>query len=196
MWSNQPVQSIRRILSVGGVILSAIAATLFLTGGGRSGFDNPCQPGETNCVVLAAKDFSPQDGSWNINWPGPPRRELTFSDLEHFTVNLQLDRNAPQTFSRDFLIREDRWYGWDTLGQFTATFAAGSRTPSISYPSQCCGATGSPSGTPNPLVGSTFWVGCTKRGRVKANGRYGDDGNATIRLEKVNKSDGIGVKGK
>lgn len=178
-------------------IAGALGVAFLLLGPtGRKGFDNPCEANETNCVVLSAKDFSPQDGSWSINWPGPPRADLTFAGAERFRVTLQLDRNAPQTFSRDFLIEEDRWFGWETRGRFTATFAAGSRTPTISYPGQCCGAAAIPAGTPANLTDGTIWIGCTKAGRVKANGPHGDDGQARIRLAKVNKSDSIGVQGK
>jgi hypothetical protein len=180
------------------VTAAGLMVLIFLQLGitGRRGFDNPCEPDETNCVVLSTIAFSPVDGSWNINWAGPPRDDLRFSQAERYRITLELDRNAPRAFSRDFLIRENRWYGWDTLGRFTASFAAGSRTPTISYPSQCCGADAIPAGTPANLTDGTFWMGCTKAGRIKANGPHGDDGHASIRLEKVNKDDGIGVKNK
>jgi hypothetical protein len=180
-----------------GKLLGVIALAFCVVGiTGRSGFDNPCEPGETNCVELQTRDFSPRDGTWDINWPGPPRADLTFNNAERFTINLQLDRNAPRTFSRDFLISADRTFGRQTLGRFTATFAMGSRTPTISYPSECCGAERIPAGTPANLTDGTFWMGCTKEGRVKANGPRDDDQHARIRLEKVNKSDSVGVKHK
>jgi len=181
-----------RACKIAGILVPA----LFLMGPtGRTGFDNPCEPNETNCVVLSKIDFAPQDGSWNLNWPSP-RHSLVFAEAKRFRVILELDRNAPETFSRDFLIKEDRWFGWETRGQFTATFNAGSRTPVISYPSVCCGADTIPSGTPATLSDGTFWMGCTRLGKVKANGPHGDDGNARLRLEKVNKSDDIGVQHK
>lgn len=181
----------------GWTILGALAAILLLAGPiGRSGYDNPCNADATNCVVLTQIAFSPVDGSWNINWDGPPRHNLTFATAERYRVLLQIDRDAPTTFSRDFLIQEDRWYGSSTLGRFTATFNSGSRTPVISYSARCCGATATPSGTPANLSDGTFWMGCTKAGRIKANGPHGDDGHATIRLEKVNKQDSVGVKHK
>lgn len=161
---------------------------------GRSGYETPC---DKDCVKLSKIDFVPVSGGYNIEWPGPPRHKLNYNtDVKHFNVLLELDRNAPRSFSREFLIQEDRWYGWDTLGKFTATFNEGSRTPTISYASKCCGATTAPTGTPNPLIGNTFWMGCTKKGNTKANGPKGDDNEADIRLEKVNKSDSIGVRGK
>jgi len=177
---------------VSGLVVLALAV---MAPTGRSGFDNPCEANETNCVVLEVRDFSPRDGSWTLTWANPGSN-LTFATAERFDINLRLDRNAPQTFSRDFLISEARFMGRHTLGRFTATFAAGSRTPTISYPAQCCGATATPSGTPANLTDGTFWMGCTAQGRVKANGPHGDDGHARIRLEKVNKADSIGVKNK
>jgi hypothetical protein len=140
-------------------------------------------------------DFRPVDGNYNLNWPGPPRRALNYNDVEHYTIDMQLDRDAPCNFSRTFQIRENRWWGWDTLGEFTANFTEGSRVPSISYSRQCCGASRYPAGAPSILADGTFWIGCTKKGKTKANGEKGDNRNATIRLEKLNKNDGIGVSG-
>lgn len=132
-----------------------------------------------NYAEIQTLDFS---GNYNITTPSGP---LTYADVEHYTVNIRLDRDAPCNFSRKFEIKEDRVIGDHKLGEFTATFTKGSRTPSISYARQCCDATAYPSGAPSTLTDGTFWIGCTKRGKTKANGKKGDDGHAKIRLEKV-----------
>jgi len=175
-------------------IACASTAILFLTGmTGRDGFFTQCLPNSTDCVVISKLDFTPQDGSYEMKKTG---RTLIYANVEHFVVNIGLDRPAPRTFSRVFEIKEDRWNGWTTLGKFTATFSKGSTTPDISYLRKCCGAAFSPTGTPATLTDGTFWMGCTKRGKVKANGKKGNDGDAIIRLEKVNQWDAVAVKGK
>ena len=176
------------------ILVLVLMVPLIMAPTGRKGFDNPCDPGETNCAVLTTINFTPQDGNYNIGTR--PNGKLSYSDLEHYSVVLQLDRPAPTAFSREFLIREDKFWGDATLGKFTASFAAGSTTPTISYVRQCCGATTFPTGTPANLTTGTFWMGCTKKGAVKANGPKGDNGHAKTYLEKVNKSDSIGIKGK
>lgn len=160
--------------------------------GGTGGYGHVC---DGDFAQIQTLDFRPVDGNYDINWPGPPRRAITYGDCEHYVVDIQLDRDAPCDFSRTFKITEKRWWGWDTLGQFTASFTEGSGVPTISYSRQCCGASAYPSGAPSSLTDGTFWIGCTKKGKIKANGEKGDDGHALIRLDKVNKDDGIGVSG-
>lgn len=183
-----------RVLQLSSVIVCVVTAMFLLTGmTGRSGFDSQCLPDEKNCVVLSYKDFTPKDGSYHLKYTGAA---LSYADVDHFIVDIRLDRPAPSTFSRVFKIMEDRWYGWNRLGKLTATFPQGATTPNITYSNQCCGATGTAAGAPNPLTDGTFWIGCTKKGKVKANGEKSGNTYAKIRLEKVNKDDGVGVKGK
>jgi len=131
-----------------------------------------------NYAEIEQLDFT---GNYNINTPDDP---VTFNDVNRYTVNIRLDRAAPCNFSRTFDIKEVRTGSDLKLGELTATFTAGSTTPSISYSRQCCGTTKYPSGAPANLTDGTFWIGCTKRGKIKANGPKGDDGHASIRLEK------------
>lgn len=166
----------------------ALAISVSLTGcfSGRAGFEYRCEATDQNCVNITLLDYRPQSGNYDINWPGPPRRLLTYSDVKHFVLDLSIDRPAPSAFSITFDIEEDRWWGWDRLGRLTANFAADSTTPTITYPAQCCGANRVPAGTPNPLVGPTFWIGCTQAGKIKANGEHGDDHIADVRLKRSN----------
>jgi len=191
MGINQPIQPKYRILFTSSVILGAIAVTLFLMGFGTYRTEVPCEA--TYCLEITTINFSPQDGSWNLNWHGG---NLTYANAEHYVVNIQLKDPAPITFSREFLIREDKFWGDATLGVLTATFSTGSQTAAISYLRQCCGATKYPTGAPSTLSDGTIWMGCTKKGYVKANGQKGDDSHAKIYLEKVQKADSVGVKKK
>ena len=114
-----------------GKIFIGIAVMMFLYGfgpGGRSGYDNPCEPDESNCAKISTLDFIPLDNTYAIS---KPSGKLDYKEVEHFNVKIVLDRDAPQAFSRKFNVM-DSGRG-DKLGELTASFAAGSRTPSISY---------------------------------------------------------------
>ena len=175
-------------------VLGLAAATLLLTGVSRTP-PAPCKPDDTSCAVIAVIDFVPTDGSYDIG--RKPGGKLRYADVEHYRVQLQLDKPAPRSFSRNFRIMEVKSYWPDAkLGYFTASFAQGSRTPTVSYKRKCCGARSYPEGAPEVLSDGTFWLACTKKGKIKANGPVSDDGHARIRLQKVNKADGFPVAGK
>lgn len=167
--------------------LAAPVVVLLVLSGclGRSGFEYGCEAADQNCVNITFLDYRPQTGTYDIHWPSP-RQWLTYSDVKHFVLDLEIDRPAPSAFSITFDIEEDRWSGWDTLGKLTASFPAGATRPTITYAARCCGAERAPTGTPDPLVGTTFWMGCTKAGRIRGNGPHGDDGHASIRLKRSN----------
>ena len=191
---NNTSQGKYRSLSISGAILGIITVAMLLTGLSRTP-PLPCDSEETTCAIFTKIDFTPNDGSYDIG--RKPSGKLQYSDLEHFAVNLQLDRPAPKAFSRNFRIMEVKSNWPDAkLGYFVASFNEGSTTPTISYKRQCCGASTYPAGTPEILSDGTFWIGCTKKGKVKANGPKSGNGQARIRLEKVNKDDGFGVQGK
>jgi len=143
-------------------------------------YDPACTPRATDCAIITKIDLTPQDGTYNINWTG---NKNNYSLVEHYAIHLKLDRNAPEKIILPVGIQEKRWNGWRELGYFIATFAKGAQTPTIEYKRQCCGASTYPDGTPEVLTDGTFWIGCTQKAKIKANGPKGDDSNATIRLE-------------
>jgi len=141
-----------------------------------------CSTGMTDCAVIAQIDFTPKDDTYNINWTG---NKNAYSLVEHYVVHFQLDRNAPENFGIPIDIQEKRWYGWSSIGYISAKFAEGAKTPTFEYKRQCCGASTYPDGTPEVITDGTFWIGCTKKGKIKANGPKGDDSNATMRLHVI-----------
>ena len=104
-------------------------------------------------------DFAPEDGNYDLNWPGPPRRAWTESDKEYYKATIELSAPAPETFSLGFYVKEWGFWSDEELGFFLATFNQGDTR---SQP--------------------RFWLVCTKRGNVK--GDIGkDDQNAEVFLK-------------
>lgn len=102
---------------------------------------------ERTFVEIAAVDFSADDGDYDINWPGPPRRAWTDADREYYTATVVLTNPAPCNLQLVFRVRWDRETVSDKdLGRFSVTVPMGSTK-----------------GT------GQFWLVCTKEGRVKGN---------------------------
>ena len=129
-------------------------------------------------VTLITLDFYPNGTSnYNINWPGPPRRKLKWQDVKAYTPIISLDKNSPREMTLFFWIKADRTMWSDpTLGFLKVTIPAGSKIPqmgSIHYPS-ASGEGVAPQGAPpsnndDNRTYDAFWLGCTKRGKVKGN---------------------------
>jgi hypothetical protein len=105
-------------------------------------------------------DFAPDDGDYDINWPGPPRRPWTEKDKEYYTATIELSVPAPESFSLPFYVKESRFWSDTELGWFMANFAAGSTR---SQPK--------------------FWLVATKAGRIRGNIVKGDDRHAEVYLK-------------
>jgi hypothetical protein len=144
-----------------------------LVGVGRSGYESPN-------VIISKLDFVPLTrDDYLINWPGPPRKAVEYSDCYHFKPVIELQDPAPKTFTRDFDIVADHSPD-EMIGVFTATFEEGSRVPNeIKYLSIVPGSGArAPAGTPD-VIYDKFWMGCTKKGKIKANG-IKDDRKAKV----------------
>jgi hypothetical protein len=146
-----------------------------------------CRPDPNTSFALEWEelDFVPDDDNFDINWPGPPRRELRFSDVEKFWPILTLKHAVPTDVTLHFWIKADRT-GWPdpTLGSFFANYSAGFRsTLDVHYPN-AVGDSEAPSNAPSSgELRLLFWLGCTKAGRVKGNEGRDDDGHARVYLE-------------
>ncbi len=115
-----------------------------------------CNGNGKGLIKVRFIDFAPEDGDYNLNWPGPPRRAYTDADKEYYKATIELDRKAPETFDLHFYVKQDiSWWPDKKLGDFTATFKAGEVK---SEP--------------------RFWLVCTKGGNVKGN--LDKDGNAPV----------------
>ena len=134
----------------------------------------------TATVTLTSYDFRPQSGSYNAEWPGPPRHRLRYDEVKHYVPTFSVRTPPSRQITVNFWIREERTL-WDaTLGMLTAEFNP-SGTVTIRYPSRS-GAGQAPENAPAQTTG-TFWLGCTERGRVRGNEGHGDDAHARVYLE-------------
>jgi hypothetical protein len=121
-----------------------IAAILVLAGASVHSCPDQ-EPGPSTRVTIVAEDFVPNDGSYSINWPGPPRRPWTDADKEYYTVTVTLQKPAPCDFQLVYGVRWDRanWFDKD-IGAVLVSFTRG-----------VAQGTGQ------------FWLVCTQKGKVK-----------------------------
>jgi hypothetical protein len=142
-------------------------------------------------IAIAKMDFAPKGGgSYNINWPGPPRRQLHYSDVKHYLPTIELKAKPPIGFTLYIYIKEYREaLGVDELmadielGWFDARFDAGKTSPTeIKMVNAFAGPPKDPEGAPENTYGS-FWLGVSKGGRIRGNSGTGDDGHARVYLE-------------
>ncbi|UCF06579.1 MAG: hypothetical protein JSV33_06005 [bacterium] len=142
-------------------------------------------------IRITKLDFVPKRGrSYNINWPGPPRRLLRYADVKHFKPLIELKTKAPIGFLLMINVKEYREaWGVDELVSdieltyFTARFEVGKRIPTeIKMVNHIKGPPRDPGGSPRYTFGS-FWLGASKRGRIRGNIGTGDDRHARVYLE-------------
>lgn len=142
-------------------------------------------------ISIKSLDFAPKGGgSYNIKWPGPPRRQLRYADVKHYVPTVVLKSAAPITFTLWIYMKEYREaMGVDELmadielGYFTARFDAGKSSPTeIKMVNHFAGPPKDPEGAPEFTYGS-FWLGVSKGGRIRGNTGTGDDGHARVYLE-------------
>ena len=147
------------------IVVVLIATPLMLGGGG----------GPKNRMSL---DFEPQSGSsYTIEWK---EVQLHYDDVKHFVPSISLDHALETAQSITFEIMVDRsWRRDPKIGWFLAEFDAGAKTPKqIKTPNNIPGVT-NPIQSP-PVTEGSFWLGCTKKGRVKGNESKDNDSHAVV----------------
>ena len=138
-------------------------------------------------VKLLAFDFIPiGTDDYNLNWPGPPRRKLTWADVKFYRPEVEIDVPAPSDITFFFWIKADRgWWPDPTLGFFSVKILKDRKTPRIEDIS-CPSASGSgkppQNAPPEGSIGS-FWLGCTKKGKVRGNEGKDNDRHARVYME-------------
>ncbi len=146
-------------------------------------------------IHVEALNFEPLPvGSTNfdINWAGPPRDRLKFSDVSRYWPTIRLQNNiprlptSPQWILRSFWIKEDRQgplgIPWPdtTLGFFGARFVAlTNEAAELEHPN-AIGNAQPPRNSPPGGSKTFFWLGCTELGKVRGNEGQGDDGHALM----------------
>ncbi len=111
-------------------------------------------------ISVTSVDFAPEDGDYDLNWPGPPRRAWTEKDKEYYQATIKLDQPAPEDFDLFFYVKENKWWSDPVLSLFPFHFFQGATTAQ-----------------------QRFWLVCTRKGRVKGSFGKGDDSHATVYLE-------------
>jgi hypothetical protein len=114
----------------------------------------------TSRISVTSYTYAAEDSNYDLNWPGPPRREWQEGDKEYYLATVVLSNPATEDFSLGFWIKHNKKFWFDpTLGFFMVKFTGGSNT-----------------GT------GRFWLVCTKKGKVK--GSEGKDSkHAKVYLE-------------
>jgi hypothetical protein len=113
-------------------------------------------------------DFAPREDGWDIEWLGPGMmRQMSYGDVKSYTVSIELEQPVYPTtpYKLSFYLMS----GNHVLGGLSAEFDANSRTPSATTYVRRFEGEAVP-GTPDTPYDQGFWLGCTKRGRVKGNG--------------------------
>jgi len=146
---------------------------------------------EFTSVRLNGFDFNPQSGNYDANWPGPPRRDLTYADVKHYVPFFNIAHFASRHNVRvNFWIKERQTFSDTTLGFFSVDFRPANEggMAIVTYLS-AVGDARTPTGAPQETTG-TFWLGCTRAGKVRGNEGRGDDGYAEVYLERFNIAQG------
>lgn len=142
-------------------------------------------------INIKKLDFVPQGGgSYNLNWPGPPRVQLRYSDVKHYIPIVELSKPSPIGFTLCYNVREYRESaGVDELKSdidlafFHVRFEAGNTIPSeIKELNHLAGPPRDAENSPQYTYGS-FWLGASKAGNVRGNIGTGDGRHARVYLE-------------
>jgi hypothetical protein len=116
-----------------------------------------------------------------------PDGKLEYADVAHFTPEILIDRNGRQGDIRFTIeVKERKRSRDDTIGVMELTIPDGRSqhiglTRTLAYPSAVRGAT-PPVNAPFETLG-TFWIGCTRKARVRGNAPKTDNARADVYLE-------------
>jgi hypothetical protein len=138
-------------------------------------------------LKLKRFDFRPQDGSYHMNWPGPPRHNLTFADTERYDLDIELVNPAPIAFRTYVFVQNDiSWWRDDIVGTVTLEFDRNATRPRLIRYQNSTGLP-VPSGAPaDGYVTDWFWLGCSRSGEVRGNGgRSGRQINGYIEMDLI-----------
>ena len=124
---------------------------------------------DTDTRVEDNINFVPETGnSYNIEWSGPPREPLNYDQVKFYIPQIELVIPATRNYLQRYKIKVDRWFGDKQIGEFEALYDAGQTEPRIIRYASFLQLSEPPSNAPVETKGK-FWLGCTKRGKVKGN---------------------------
>jgi hypothetical protein len=136
---------------------------------------NPCYA----WVEIVDLDFTPKVGDWNLNWPGPPRRALKWSDTKQYDPTLKVNKKVFSVLTVE--VREDRSFASDPkLGEMKVYLNDQSYEATDFRTDNKSGEAKTPDGAPDSS--QDFWLGCTSKGEVRGSHGKGDDRHARVYL--------------
>ena len=92
------------------------------------------KPQPTPTLRITSYDFRPQTGSFNAEWPGPPRHRLRYDEVKHYVPSFSVQSSPSARVTLNFWIMEERTF-WDAkLGRLIVEFNPGGAI-TIRYPS-------------------------------------------------------------
>ena len=127
-------------------------------------------------AVIQIFDFIPKgSSSYNLKWPGPPRRFLRYTDVKHYVPKIKLREPAPAGFyisvfaKYKYKIPGSGSHLLYKLSYFWVRFDARRKNPSkITLLNHIPRGARDPDNSPEYTHG-TFWLGAGKAGKVRGN---------------------------
>lgn len=165
--SSQLWRAVRRTPTMF-VITLAVVTPFLLGGGGLPKMD-------------LNLDYEPVPaGSYHIQAQNGP---IKYSDVKHYIPTLRLSPAAPSRLVMTFELKEDRRARRDPVfGTFTLVFEKGMTSPSEIRTPNNLPDVRNPPGAPDVTMGS-FWIGCTKAGKIKSNSAKDNDGRGRLYVQ-------------
>jgi len=153
----------------------------------------PAPTGDPGCFNeltqfrISDYDFVPQSGgTYDANWVGPPRRDLRWADVKRYVPTFSIQQRATRRpVNINFGVMEERLLGDTRLGTLRVTLVPTNQGGGVllTYVSEE-GDARRPTGAPTEIHDS-FWLGCTRAGRVRGNHGKGDDSHADVYLKMI-----------
>lgn len=146
-------------------------------------FHTPKPDEDPNRYRVTNVYYQPFTGSnVDIDWVNPGNN-LNYSNVKIYTPIVQLENPAPRNLSFNINVWESRSVFSDyLLGSFSAYINQGSQSvTSVNTPNFNTSANVVPVGAP-AYETRGFWLGCTKKGKVRGNEGRGDNSQADVYL--------------
>ncbi len=158
--------------------------------------------GSAGTVSFEAFEFTPiGSGSYEINWPGPPRHDMNWADARFYAPKVRLKSAAPYDVAVCFWVKDDVFLWPDTeLGSFCVNIPKGASSPAksedvVALTSDPEGELRLPTDAPDRHFGS-FWLGCTKAGKLRGNdGKHNQTGDVYLEAFGTSRNPGWEVDG-
>jgi hypothetical protein len=139
---------------------------------------------ELSTFKIHGYGFQPAIGGYDLNWGGPPRRDLTWADVKKYVPTFNFTQKADRIHvNANFYVMERRAVSDTKLGILKVTFLPSTDPRGVLYTYESKeGSSVLPVGAQG-AINDGFWLGCTKGGKVRGNYGHGDDRRADVYLK-------------